>query len=208
MLRIESLGKQYGDYPLFQGLNLRFGPGCVALCEEESTGKTTFLSIVAGQLSPTQGDVWIGGYSMRTQPEAAKARLAYIPEDCMLYPHMTGRELLEKVAAEKGVTVDQGILDLAVQLELEPHLEKRFEQMSTGTRRKVYLTAAALGEPEVVIADGPTNGVDSRACSVLIDVFRRWSQDRVVLFASYDAQFVSACRAQPLALRRTEGQTS
>lgn len=206
MLRIENLGMQYADHTLFQGLNLSFEPGCVALCEEESTGKTTFLAIVAGRVTPTQGEVWIDGYSMSKQPDAAKGRLAYVPPDCMLYPEMTGRGLLEKVAAEKGVPVDHSVIDLAVQLELEPHLDKRFEQMSTGTRRKVFLTAAALGNPAVVVADGPTNGVDSRACVVLVDLFRKWAQDRVVLFASYDAPFVAACQAQPLALRRTEGQ--
>lgn len=204
MLRIENLGKQFGDHLLFQGLNLRFGPGCVALSEEESTGKSTFLSLVAGRLPLGQGDIWIDGYSMREQPEAAKGRLAYIPEDCMLYPDMTGREMFEKVAAQRSASVGQEVLDLAAQLELEPHLEKRFEQMSTGTRRKVFLAAAALGTPSVVVADGPTNGVDSRACTVLADLFRKWAQDRVVLFASYDAQFVAACQAKHLALKNAQ----
>jgi len=93
------------------------------------------------------------------------------------------------------VTLDDSIWELARQLGLEPHLDKRFEQMSTGTRRKVYLTASALGNPAVVVADGPSNGLDAQARGVLADVFKRWAQDRVVLFASHDPELVQACGA-------------
>jgi ABC-2 type transport system ATP-binding protein len=67
--------------------------------------------------------------------------------------------------------------------------------MSTGTRRKVFLTAAALGRPAVVIADGPSDGLDSKARLVLAEQLKAWSRDRVVLFASHDAELVQACGA-------------
>ena len=108
----------------------------------------------------------------------------------------TGRELLEQVASEKNTMLDDAVLDLAYELGLEPHLDKRFEQMSTGTRRKVFLTAAALGDPAVIIADGPSNGLDARARNVLAEQFSIWSRDRVVLFASHDAELVQACAAR------------
>ncbi|MCG2596604.1 MAG: hypothetical protein KBO59_03625 [Achromobacter sp.] len=79
--------------------------------------------------------------------------------------------------------------------EPKPHLDKRFEQMSTGTRRKVYLTAAALGDPAVVIADGPSNGLDTPARRALAELFKAWGRDRVVLFASHDPELVQACGA-------------
>ncbi|HYG43671.1 MAG TPA: ABC transporter ATP-binding protein, partial [Bordetella sp.] len=84
----------------------------------------------------------------------------------------------------------------------EPHLDKRFEQMSTGTRRKVFLTAAALGRPAVVVADGPSNGLDTQARYVLAEVFNTWAQDRVVLFASHDSELVRACGARSLEVAR------
>lgn len=68
--------------------------------------------------------------------------------------------------------------------------------MSTGTRRKVYLTAAALGDPAVVVADGPSNGLDAQARAALVEQFEIWSQDRVVLFASHDAELVQLCGAR------------
>ncbi len=198
MLRLDNLTKRYGDYLVFQGLNQTFGPGCVALCEEDSTGKSSLLSLIAGVIAPDEGAVWIDGHSMTREPLLAKARLAYVPDDCLTLPALTGRELLERVAAEKQTSLDDAVFDLAERLGLSPHLDKRFEQMSTGTRRKVYLSAALMGDPAVIVADGPSNGLDTQARIALAEQFRQWGRDRVVLFASYDDELVQACGARPI----------
>lgn len=198
MLRIDNLSKYYGDYLVFQGLPYTFEPGCMALCEEDSTGKSSLLGILAGAIAPDSGDVWIDGHSLTDAPLLAKGRLAYVPDDCLLYPTQTGRAFLEKTAIEKNTTVDEAARDLADRLGLEPHLDKRFEQMSTGTRRKVFLTAATLGAPAVVVADGPSSGLDAPARAALADVFKRWARDRVVLIASHDPELVKACGARSI----------
>ncbi len=198
MLRIDNLSKHYGDHLVFQGLTHTFSPGCVALCEEDSTGKSTLLGIVAGLITPDAGEVWIDGHSLTQTPRQARARMAYVPDNCLMFPAQTGRGLLEQVASEKNTRLDDSVLDLAYRLGLESHLDKRFEQMSTGTRRKVFLTAAALGDPALVIADGPSNGLDTQARTVLAEQFNIWSQDRVVLFASHDEELVQACGAEEI----------
>lgn len=185
MLRLDNLSKRYGDYLVFQGLTHRFTPGCVALREEDSTGESTLLNIIAGAITPDSGDVWIDGHS-----------LTHAPDNCLAFLTQTGRGLLEQVAAEKNVARDEATLELAYDLRLEPHLNKRFEQMSTGTRRKVFVTAAALGDPAVVIADGPSNGFDARGRAVLAELFKAWGKDRVVLFASHDGELVEGCGAE------------
>lgn len=200
MLRIDNLGKRYGDHFVFQGLTRSFPPGCVALCEEESTGKSSLLNIIAGIIAPDVGDVWINGLSVTQTPQQAKARMAYVPDDCLAFPTQTGREWLEQAASDKNTALADAVLDLAYELGLEPHLDKRFEQMSTGTRRKVFLAGAALGEPAVVIADGPSNGLDKRARAVLAEQFKAWSRDRVVLFASHDTELVQACEATAISV--------
>jgi len=198
MLRIDNLGKRYGDHLVFQGLTHGFQPGCVALCEEDSTGKSSLLGVIAGVITPDAGEVWIDGYAMSQMPGQAKARLAYVPDDCSGLLTQTGLGLLEQLAAEKNVVLDDEVFGLAGRLGLEPHLGKRFEQMSTGTRRKVFLAAAALGRPAVVVADGPGNGLDAGARAALAEQFKRWAQDRVVLFASHDHELVQACGARVL----------
>jgi ABC-type multidrug transport system ATPase subunit len=205
MIRIDNLSKRYGDHLVFQGLTHRFSPGCVALCDEESTGKSSLLAIIAGVIAPDAGDVWIDGHSLTHAPLQAKARLAYVPDNCLAFPSQTGRGLFEQVASEKNTTVDDTVLELAYRLGLEPHLDKRFEQMSTGTRRKVFITAAALGEPAVVIADGPSSGLDAQARAVLAEQFKTWSLDRIVLFASHDLELVQACGASAISVAALRG---
>lgn len=195
MLRIDNLSKRYDDYLVFQGLTYTFAPGCTALCEEDNTGKSTLLNIIAGIVAPDKGDVWIDGHSVAHSPNQADARLAFVPDNCSAFPTMTGRQLLEQIATGKHVALDDAVFDLAHRLGLEPHLDKRIEQMSTGTRRKVFLTAAEIGNPAVVIADGPTNGLDKPARAALAAQFQTWSRNRVVLFASHDDELVQACGA-------------
>ena len=116
------------------------------------------LAILAGTLDADEGEVWIGGHSLRTAPHDAKSALAYVPDDCLAYPLQTGRAFLDLVAAGRKTVVDAHTLELADRFELGPHLEKRFEQMSFGTRKKLFLTATTLGAPAVVIADDPDSG--------------------------------------------------
>lgn len=201
MLRIENLQKNYGSHPVFRGLTLDLAPGCYALCDEESTGKSTLLNLIAGNLPPDGGDIFINGHSITRQSQPAKTMMAWIPDDCLGEPALTGWQLLQRTAAEKGVEIGPHVLEWAHQLAVEPHLEKQFEQMSTGMRRKVYLAAAAIGEPAVIVADGPSNGLDASACRVLASKFRSWGADRVVLFATFDPELIQASGAKLLALQ-------
>jgi len=196
MLRFENLGKRFGDYVLFSDLHHQFETGCVALCDENGSGKSTLLGILAGTIDSFDGDVWLDGHSLRTAPQQAKAALAYVPDDCMAYPFMTGRGLLELVASTRGIKVDAASLDLAHRFGLDPFIDKRFEEMSLGTRRKVFLTATALGRPSVILADEPGNGLDSSARGELIELFKRLGRDRLVLFSTHDPALARACDAR------------
>jgi len=196
MLRFENLCKRYDERTIFQGLRCIAGAGCVALNDETGSGKTTLLGILAGEIEPDAGEVWIDKHALRGAPLEAKSLLAYVPDDCMPYSLQTGREYLEWVASNRKTAVDSPTLDLADRFGLTPHLDKRFEQMSFGTRKKIFLTAAALGDVKVVIADEPAAGLDAPARAVLIDLFRKLGEDRTVFFSSYDVDFTQACNAK------------
>lgn len=196
MLRFENLSKRYGERVIFQGLNYVSGAGCVALCDENSSGKSTLLGMLAGTIDPDSGEIWLAGHSLRTAPLEAKSVLAYVPDDCMVYPLQTGRAFLELVASSRKTVVDDRTLDLAHRFGLAPHLEKRFEQMSLGTRKKIFLTATLLGEPAVVIADEPAGGLDAASRVVLSDLFKTLAKDRAVFFSSHDSALAIACEAK------------
>ena len=196
MLQFENLCKHYGERTIFQGLRYSAGVGCVAVNDESGSGKSTLLGILAGTIEADQGEVWIDGHSLRSGPVEAKFALAYVPDDCMPHSLQTGREYLELVASTRKTVVDSRTLDLADRFGLTPHLEKRFEQMSFGTRKKIFLTATVLGEARVVIADEPGGGLDAAARAVLIDLFKTLAEDRTVFFSSYDMAFTRACNAK------------
>ncbi|MBN3730311.1 ATP-binding cassette domain-containing protein [Burkholderia sp. Tr-20390] len=199
MLRFDNLGKRYDKRVIFKGLHYASGAGCVALCDETGSGKSTLLAILAGTLDADEGEVWIGGHSLRTAPHDAKSALAYVPDDCLAYPLQTGRAFLDLVAAGRKTVVDTRTLELADRFGLGPHLEKRFEQMSFGTRKKLFLTATTLGAPAVVIADDPDSGLDAASRAVLIDLFKTLAADRAVFFSTYDPALARACDARVIA---------
>lgn len=198
MLRFDNLCKRYGERTVFQGLHYSVSAGCVALNDESGSGKSTLLGILAGEIEADAGEVWLDGHSLRTAPLAAKNALTFVPEDCLTFPLETGREFLERVAAQRNTALENHSLELADRFGLTPHLEKRFEQMSFGTRKKIFLTAASVGAPTIVIADEPAGGLDAAARAVLVDLFKQLGQDRVVFFTSYDAAFTQACEAKSI----------
>jgi ABC-2 type transport system ATP-binding protein len=195
MLRFENLSKRYGDHVLFERLRYSTDAGCVALSDEMGSGKSTLLGILAGAIEADAGEVWLGGHSLRSAPSRAKTVLTYVPEDCIAYPQQTGRAFLEDVASARNTLLDARTLELANRFGLAPHLDKRFEQMSFGTRKKMFFASAALGESSVLIADEPLGGLDAAARTVLIELFTTLAQDRTVLFTSYDAALAQACNA-------------
>ena len=198
MLRFENLSKRYGERLIFQGLHYDTASGCVALNDESGSGKSTLLGILAGTIEPDAGEVWLGGHSLRSAPLAAQSVLTYVPEDCMPYSDQTGRAYLSNVASARSTTVTADTLSLADRFGLTPHLDKRFEQMSFGTRKKFFLTAAVLGETQVLIADEPVGGLDAAARAVLVDLFKTLAQTRTVFFSSYDEVFTDACEARSI----------
>jgi len=110
----------------------------------------------------------------------------------------TGRAFLEQVASYRETAIDEYTLAVADRFDLSPHLDKRFEQLSRGARKKMFLTAACLGAPSVIIADEPSGGLDAPGRSVLVDLFNTLAKDRLVFFASYDEALKSACHPKIL----------
>ncbi len=201
LLRFENLTQRFGDFTLFEHLRFRAGHGCFALRDEGGGGKTTLLGMLAGTTDTGDGKVWIDGHAMHDTSEAARAAnaaLAVVPFDCLTEPSQTGRGFLEQRAAERQVTLDANVLDWVTRFGLIPHMEKRFDQMSLGTRRKFYLSATLFGAPRVILADEPSGGLDGPSRAVLVDLFATLGEDRCVFFSTHDDELVDGCRARTL----------
>ena len=196
MLRFEGLEKHYGGKTVFSGLAYQFEAGCHALQSPNGSGKSTLLGMLAGVVATDGGEVRISGASLQREPLQAKARLAYVPDACPIYPFMTGREFLALVASAKHCSLGPDTLERVTRLGLDPHLDIRVEQMSLGTQKKLMLSASSIGDPAVIIADEPSIAIDDTAREVLIEYFVTASRHRVVLFSTHDDSLAQACGAR------------
>ena len=196
MLRFEALCKSYGSRPILQSVSGDFGTGAFALRGPNGIGKSTLLRVLAGALEADGGTVWIGGGSLQADPLAAKARLAYVPDDCPVYPFVTGRELLAFVAYAKRCAVSPEVLAIVERFGLDRHLDTRCGAMSLGTQKKLMLAASWIGDPAVLLCDEPSNGLDVQARALLIELLREKSAGATVLVSTHDQAFVSETNAE------------
>ena len=131
-----------------------------------------------------------------------RQRLSYVLDESPAYPFMTGLDLLDFVAMVKKTRVDTGIMQLVEHFGLTPHLDTRFAVMSLGTQKKFMLCAAWLGEPLAIFMDEPSNGLDAGARDLLANLIQQHRKNRLIVFSTHDADFVSACNATVLKIEQ------
>ena len=195
MLRFEHLSKSYGGRQVLHDLRHDVACGAWALRGPNGIGKSTLLRVLAGVTEPDGGSIWIDGMPMDAASGAAKARLAYAPDECPAYPFMTGRELLDFVAWAKRCSVSPEVLGIVERFGLARHLGARCGAMSLGTQKKLMLAAAWIGTPAVLLFDEPSNGLDVDARAVLVDLIADKSRHAVVLMSTHDQAFAQAVGA-------------
>jgi ABC-type multidrug transport system ATPase subunit len=196
VLTFEQVDKSFGNKNILRQARGSFAPGAYALRGPNGIGKSTLLRILAGIVEPDSGTIHVGTHSLTTAPLAAKARLSYVPDECPVYPFMSGHEFLRFVAWAKGCKVDADVIDIAQRLGLAPHLDTRFADMSLGTQKKTMLAAAWIGAPLVLLFDEPSNGLDMAAREVLVDMMKAARQRCTMLVSTHDEDFIAALGAQ------------
>ena len=189
-IRTEQLGKHYGETIALDGLDLEVRPGEIyGLIGPNGAGKTTTLRILAGLMTATVGRAEICGIDVGRDPARAKARLGFLTGTTGLYARLTVKELLEYFGALYGMSrtrIRGRIEELAGALRFEGLLARRCQNLSTGERQRVSLARATLHDPEVLILDEPTAGLDVLASRFVADVIRAArGRARTVLFSTH-----------------------
>lgn len=160
MLTIDHITKRYGKVTAVDDLSLALQPGVVGLIGHNGAGKTTLMQMIATLTRPTQGSIRFNGVDVLRKPEAMRTRLGYLPQDFGVYPHLTAREFLDYFAALKGVADRARITRLLELVNLHEHADRLAATFSGGMRQRLGIAQALLNDPDILIVDEPTAGLD------------------------------------------------
>lgn len=170
-LELHNLSKQFGTHQAVNQLSLSVPPGTLyAFLGANGAGKTTTLRMIAGLLQPDEGDAFIFGSSILRSPRQAKQRLAYLPEDALLYSKLRPMEYLEFVAGLWNIPASRAqpyAQQLLKQLNLWTVRADYIETFSRGMRQKLALAGAFIHEPQLIILDEPLGGLDAAAARLV-----------------------------------------
>lgn len=189
VLSIEGLTKRYGARLAVDGVSLEVGRNeVVGLLGPNGSGKSTILRLVTGYLRPGAGTARVGGFDVVADGLAARRRIGYVPERAPLYGHMRVAEFLRFMGSLRGLAGPELTAAVAVavdRLSLGDVRDTIIERLSHGFRQRVSLAQAVLHQPELLVLDEPTNGLDPRQVIELRGLIRRLAEDCAVLVTSH-----------------------
>lgn len=207
MIEVEQYTKLYGQTVAVRSLSFTAPPGEVlGLVGPNGAGKTTTLRALAGILQPTSGTIRIAGIDLKTDPVAAKSRLAFIPDEPQLFDYLTVTEHLRFVARLYGVSeADTRIPILLEELELTAKRDALPPELSRGMKQKLAIACGLLHQPSVVLLDEPLTGLDPVGIRRMKEtIVARAREGAVVILSSHLLHLVEELCTRILVIRRGE----
>ena len=197
MIRVEGIHKSFGDVHAVRGVSFDAPDGKITgLLGPNGAGKSTTLRILYTVLKPDQGKAEIDGADIVTQSLDARRRIGALPHGAGLYPHLTARENIAYYAALCGLdkqSIDERVESIIGLLEIEDFADRRTKGFSQGQRTRVALARGLVHDPQNIILDEPSNGLDVMATRSLRDLILKLKDaGRCVLFSSHVMQEVAA----------------
>jgi ABC-2 type transport system ATP-binding protein len=196
MIEAQGLCKYYGSFAAISDVSFQVRQGeVVAFLGPNGAGKSTTMKVLTGYLSPSAGTARIAGHDMATDRLAGSAKLGYLPENGPLYPDMTPRSLLEFFADARGLAASRKRqrIDAVVELcSLQSVIGKPIGKLSRGYRQRVGMAQVLLHEPDVLILDEPTAGLDPNQIHEVRETIRRLGETKTILLSTHILQEVEA----------------
>jgi len=191
-IEIKNLYKQYpgvGNIAL-QGLSLSFPKGIIAgLLGPNGAGKTTTISILCGLVQPDSGTIKVLGYDCKSEMTQIKGKLGIIPQQIALYPQLSAIENLTYIGRLYNIPEQElksKIKDLLEQFGLWENRKKRIIQYSGGMKRRANIIAGLLHDPEILILDEPTAGVDVQSRAMILDFLKAYhATGKTIIYTSH-----------------------
>ncbi len=207
MIEVEKYAKLYGETVAVRELSFAVQPGDVlGLVGPNGAGKTTTLRALAGILQPTSGNIRIGGIDLSAEPVAAKAQLAFIPDEPHLFDYLTVTEHLQFVARLYGVRdAEPRIAALLEELELTAKKESLPTELSRGMRQKLAIACGLLHQPSALLLDEPLTGLDPVGIRRMKEtISARAREGAAVILSSHLLHLVEELCTRILVIRRGE----
>jgi ABC-2 type transport system ATP-binding protein len=189
IVAIEGVSKRYGAVAAVRDVTLHVARGEVlGLLGPNGSGKTTLLRMLTGYLAPTSGRLSVAGYDTERERMQARRRVGYVPESLPLYSHMRVREFLAFMARLRGLgppAARAAVAEVAARVGLEDRLAAPIRTLSRGYRQRVAIAQALVHDPDVLVLDEPTNGLDPRQIIETRNFIRGLAGRRTVIMSSH-----------------------
>ncbi len=196
MIEADNLSKFYGDFAACRDVTFTITRGEVAaFLGPNGAGKSTTMKLLTGYVAPSLGSARIAGFNMATQRLEGANRLGYLPENGPLYPDMTPRSLLRFFGNARGMSreqIDERITAVVDLCQLGSVIGKPIGKLSKGFRQRVGMAQVLLHEPDVLILDEPTAGLDPNQIREVRDTIRRLGETKTILLSTHILQEVEA----------------
>ena len=207
MFGIRDLKKTYpSGIQALKGINLEIGPGMFGLLGPNGAGKTTLMKIIATLLEPDSGSVEMNGVDLIARKDLTRRMLGYLPQEFGLYPTLTAEQMLDYFAKLKGVTNKKerrALIDVLLErVNLSSARRQRLGGFSGGMRQRLGIAQALIGEPQLIIVDEPTAGLDPEERNRFHNLLSETaSEDAIVILSTHIVSDVSNLCSQMAIIR-------
>lgn len=188
MIELVNLTKKFGDFEAVRDLNITVSDGeLFTFLGPNGAGKTTTVRMITGLIKPTSGFVKVNGINIFEEPEKAKSKISYIPDEPYLYPELSGREFILFVSRLYGMTksiIEERIEELFEEFRIGEWIDLPSSEYSHGMRQKVIFIQALIHEPEIIVIDEPMVGLDPVSARKVKELLRNRVSSGVSIFMS------------------------
>lgn len=189
MIQVENLTKYYGEYAAIENVSFAVEKGeILGFLGPNAAGKTTTMRILTGFLQPTSGKATVAGFDVVSESLEARKRIGYLPENVPLYDDMTPRSYLQYAARLKGVEsrqVNKRVEEVMEATRITDHAEVLISKLSKGYRQRVGLAQALIHNPDVLILDEPTVGLDPNQIVEIRQLIKGLGGDRTIILSTH-----------------------
>ncbi|QIB76454.1 ABC transporter ATP-binding protein [Halogeometricum borinquense] len=192
-LSIEDLGKQYGETWALKNITLTMNSGVIGLLGPNGAGKSTLMRIITTFQKPTEGAVYWNGTDVTENPRTVRKELGYLPQKFGVYPNLTAKEFLSYLAGIRGLSDASNRIDELLRLvNLENDCTKRLGGFSGGMKQRVGIAQSLLSDPNLLIVDEPTVGLDPEERVRFRNLLADLATDRVVILSTHIVSDIEA----------------